>query len=141
MRSSKDRTIQKKRVNKANKVAKTERSRKQRIANKHRREEIHAIDSDMKVIVINQKTFDKHGTEIEVIDGKIRAVLPPIIDEMTEKYGKTFNIQDPSGKLNADFDSAVVEYQEVLDNEAVIEKIETRNKSAFKRLTDKLRGD
>ena len=90
MRPSKGRTIEKKRVNKANKIARTERSRKHRIANKHKREEINAIDPDMKVIVVNQKTFDKHGTEIEVMDGKIRAVLPPIVDEMTEKYGKTF---------------------------------------------------
>ena len=72
MRSSKDRTIQKKRVNKANKIAKTERSRKHRIANKHKREEIHAIDPDMKVIVMNQKTFDEYGTEIEIVDGHIK---------------------------------------------------------------------
>ena len=119
MRSSKDRTIQKKRVNKANKIAKTERSRKQRIANKHKREEIHAIDPDMKIIVMNQKTFDEYGTEIEIVDGAIKAVEPEIITELP------------------DFDSAVEEYKEVVD---VVEKIETRNKSAFRRLTDKLRG-
>ena len=138
------------------KVQKTERSRKQRTANKHKREEIHAIDPDMKVIVINQKTFDKHGTEIEVIDGKIRAVLPPIIDEMTEKYGKTFNIQDPSGKLNADFDDAVIEYQEVMDAENIVrdegqynaesdggrainDQIEKERLGVFNRLADKFR--
>ena len=115
MRNSKDRTIQKKRVNKANKIARTERSRKQRIANKHRREEIHAINPDMKVIVMNQKTFDEWGTEVKIVDGHIKAVEP------------------------ADFDSAVEEYKEVVNNEIVIEKIETRNKSAFRRLTDKLR--
>ena len=127
MRSSKDRTIQKKRVNKANKIAKTERSRKQRIANKHRREEIHAIDPDMKVIIMNQKTFDQHGTEIEVMDGKVRAVK---LDDEIIKATMDF-CKEP-----ADFDSAVEEYKEVVD---VVEKIETRNKSAFRRLTDKLR--
>ena len=73
MRSSKDRTIEKKRRNKATKVQATDASRKKRLANKHKREEIHAIDPDMKVVVINHKTFDQHGTEIEVMDGKIRA--------------------------------------------------------------------
>ena len=116
MRSSKDRTIEKKRRGKAIKVQKTEASRRKRLANKHKRKEIHAIDPDMKVVVMNQKTFDQHGTEIEVIDGKIKAVTP------------------------VDYDDAVIEYQEVMDDEAVIEKIETRNKSAFRRLTDKLRG-
>ena len=128
MRSSKGRTIEKKRVNKTNKIAKTERSRKQRIANKHKREEIHAIDPDMKVIVINQKTFDEYGTEIEVMDGKIRAAK---LDDEIIKATMDF-CKEP-----ADFDSAVEEYKEVVD---VVEKIETRNKSAFKRLTDKLRG-
>ena len=127
MRSSKGRTIKKKRVNKANKIARTERSRKQRIANKHRREEIHAIDPDMKVIIMNQKTFDQHGTEIEVMDGKIRAAK---LDDEIIKATMDF-CKEP-----ADFDSAVEEYKEVVD---VVEKIETRNKSAFRRLTDKLR--
>ena len=130
MRSSKGRTIEKKRVNKANKIARTERSRKQRIANKHKREEIHAIDPDMKVVVVNQKTFDKYGTEIEVMNGKIRAAK---LDDEIIKATMDF-CNEP-----ADYDDAVIEYQEVMDNDAVIEKIETRNKSAFRRLTDKLR--
>jgi hypothetical protein len=117
-------------VNKANKIARTERSRKHRIANKHRREEIHAIDPDMKVVVINQKTFDQHGTEIEVIDGKVRAVEP------------------------TDYDDAVIEYQKIIDRypadgtvlggitvteEPVVEKIKLKNKSALQRLTDRFK--
>ena len=122
MRSSKDRTIQKKRVNKANKIAKTERSRKQRIANKHKREEIHAIDPDMKVIIMNQKTFDQYGTEIKIVDGAIKAAESEIITE------------------SADFDSAVVEYQEVIDKEhQVVEEIKLKNKSALQRLTDRFK--
>ena len=132
MRSSKDRTIQKKRVNKVNKIARTERSRKQRIANKHKREEIHAIDPNMKVIIINQKTFDKHGTEIEVMDGKIKAVTP------------------------VDYDDAVIEYQEVVDTENIVrnekqynaetdggraidDKIEKERLFGFKALADRFR--
>ena len=115
MKRAKDRTIQKKRVNKANKIAKTEASRRRRVANKHRREEIHAIDPDMKVVIINQTTFDQHGTEIEVMNGKIRAA-----------------------KLDDEIIKATIDFcNEPADT--VIEKIETRNKSAFKRLTDKLR--
>ena len=117
MRNSKDRTIEKKRRNKATKVQKTEASRRKRIANKHKREEIHAIDPNLKVFIMNEKTYDIHGTEIEVVDGKIKAITP------------------------VDYDDAVVEYQEAIDNDAVIEKIETRNKSAFRRLTDRLRRD
>jgi len=127
MRSSKDRTIEKKRRNKTTKVQKTEASRARRISNKHKRQEIHDIDPSLKVFIMNEKTYDIHGTEIEVIDGKIKPVLINGIYKLTDK--------------SADYDEAVIEYQEVLDNKAVIEKIETRNKSAFRRLTDKLRGD
>ena len=132
MRSSKDRTIEKKRRNKATGAKRTERSRARRIANKHKREEIHAIDPDMKVVVINQKTFDKHGTEIEVIDGKIKAVTP------------------------ADYDNAVIEYQEVTDTENIVrnegqynaetdggraidDQIEKERIGVFNRLADKFR--
>ena len=85
MRSAKDRTIERKRRQKATGAKRTERSRARRLANKHKREEIHTIDPDMKVVVINQKTFDQHGTEIEVMDGKVRAVTP-VIKEVVETY-------------------------------------------------------
>ena len=133
MRSSKDRTIQKKRVNKANKIARTERSRKQRVANKHRREEIHAIDPDMKVIVMNQKTFDQHGTEIEVMNGKVRAAK---LDDEIIKATMDFCNQP------ADYDDAVEEYKEIIEKEhQVINKIETKNRSALQRLTDRFRKE
>ena len=115
MRSSKDRTIERKRRQQATGARRTERSRARRIANKHKREEIHTINPDMKVVVINQKTFDQHGTEIEVIDNKIKAVTP------------------------VEYEDAVIEYQEVMDNDAVIEEIKTKNKSALERLTDRFR--
>ena len=121
MRSSKGRTIEKKRVNKANKIAKTERSRKQRVANKHRREEIHAIDPDMKVVIINQKTFDKHGTEIEVVDGKIKSVAPELVNgiyELTEE--KTYNAESDGGR-------------------AIDDQIEKERIGAFDKLADRFR--
>ena len=130
MRSSKDRTIEKKRRNKANKVQKTEASRGKRIANKAKREEIHAIDPNLKVFIMNEKIYDIHGTEVEVIDGKIKSIVPELVNGI-------YKLNDEP----SDYDDAVVEYQEAIDNDAVIEKIETRNKSAFRRLTDKLRRD
>ena len=140
MRPSKGRTIEKKRVNKANKITKTERSRKHRVANKHRREEIHAIDPDMKVVVMNQKTFDEYGTEIEVMDGKVRAAK---LDDEVIKATIDF-CNEP-----ADYDDAVVEYQEIIDKYpadgtvlggiTVIEEIKTKNKSALQHLADKFK--
>ena len=135
MRSSKDRTIQKKRVNKANKIAKTERSRKQRIANKHRREEIHAIDPDMKVIILNQKTFDEHGTEIEVMNGKIRAITPVVEETEDTKYIEEQKRAQPYidkemgifKQIPTDFDDAVEEYKEVMDAENIVRDKEQYN--------------
>ena len=116
MRPSKGRTIEKKRINKANKIARTERSRKQRTANKHKREEIYAIDPDMKVVVVNQKTFDKYGTEIEIIDGHIKAVEP------------------------ADFDSAIEEYNAISDGgRAINDQIEKERLYGFKAIADRFR--
>ena len=100
MRNAKDRTIEKKRRNKTTKVLKTETSRRKRIANKHRREEIHAIDPNMKVIVKDQRTFDQYGTEVEVIDGKIKPVLingiykldvEPIVEEPVVENKSSFD--------------------------------------------------
>ena len=115
MRSSKDRTIEKKRRNKTMKVQKTEASRRKRLANKHKREEIHTIDPDMKVVVINQKTFDQHGTEIEVIDGKVKAVTP-VIKEVVE----TYNAESDGGR-------------------AINDQIEKERLGMFDRLADKFR--
>ena len=75
MRSSKDRTIEKKRRSKAMKVQQTEASRKKRLANKAKRKEIHAIDPNMKIVVKDQRIYDQHGNEVEVINGKIKPVL------------------------------------------------------------------
>ena len=127
MRSSKDRTIEKKRRNKAMGAKRTEASRARRISNKHKRQEIHDIDPSLKVFIMNEKTYDIHGTEIEIIDGHIKAVEP------------------------ADFDSAVEEYQEIIDKHpadntvlgevTIIEEIKLKNKSALQRLTDRFRKE
>ena len=114
MRSSKDRTIEKKRRSKAIKVQKTERSRARRTSNKHKRQEIHDIDPNLKVYIMNEKIYDIYGTEIEVVDGKIKPVLINSVYKLTDK-------------------------SEIIDNDVVIDKIKIKNRSALERLTDRFK--
>jgi len=74
MKSSKERKMDRKTKHKALSVAKTEASRQRRLDNKAKRAEIHAIDPDMKVRVINQVTYNYLGTEIMVENSKIKTV-------------------------------------------------------------------
>ena len=120
MRSSKDRTIEKKRRNKAMGAKRTEQSRARRISNKHKRQEIHDIDPSLKVFIMNQKIYDIYGTEIEVMDGKIKAVTP------------------------ADYDEAVIEYQEIIVAEsdggrAIDDQIEKERLGVFSILVSKFK--
>ena len=112
MKSSKERKMDRKRKHKELAISKTVESRQRRLDNKTKRDEIHAIDPDMKIVVINEKTYDKDGIEVQVIDGKIVNVLELAVPEI--------------------FEPGIVEVD-------VIEKIETKNRSAIQRLTDKLR--
>ena len=76
MRSAKERTHDRKRKRESMSVRKTEESRARRLANKAKRAEIHAIDPDMKVKVIDQIAYDNEGAEIKVENGKIVKWLP-----------------------------------------------------------------
>ena len=92
--------MDKKSKHKALSVAKTVKSRQRRLDNKAKRAEIHAIDPDMKVRVINQVTHDEDGDVIKVENGKIKyvePVLPPPIfgeDGHTIDYAKTVEVFD-----------------------------------------------
>ena len=112
MKSSKERKMDRKRKHKELAVSKTEQSRQRRVDNKAKRDEIHAIDPDMKIVIINEKTYDKDGIEVQVIDDKIVNVLELAVPE--------------------EFKPGIVEVD-------VIEKIKTKNKNALQRLTDKFR--
>ena len=114
MRSSKDRTIEKKRRHKATTSRRTEESRARRISNKHKRQEIHNIDPNLKVFIMDERIYDVHGVEIEVVDGKIKPVLINGIYKLTDK-------------------------SEVIDNDVVIDKIKIKNRSALERLTDRFK--
>jgi hypothetical protein len=109
-RSAKERTHERKRKRKAVSATKTNKSRIRRLANKAKRDEIHAIDPDIKVKVIDQVTYDDLGTEIMVENGKIKTVEPEIVVAVDES------------EVN------------------VIEEIKMKNRSAIQRLTDKLRS-
>ena len=74
MKSAKVRKMDRKAKHKALAVAKTVKSRKRRLDNKAKRAEIHAIDPDMKVKVIDQVTHNEYGIEIMVENGKVKCV-------------------------------------------------------------------
>ena len=116
MRSSKDRTIQKKRVNKANKIAKTEASRRKRIANKAKREEIHAIDSSVKITIVNGIPYlhNENGDTVELVNGIYTVVEDNVLHE------EAYNAESDGGR-------------------AIDDQIEKERLYAFKALTDRLK--
>ena len=85
MKSSKERKMDRKTKHKALSVAKTEASRQRRLDNKAKRDEIHAIDPDMKVKVINQVTYNYLGTEITVENNKIKTVSKDFDQKLQDK--------------------------------------------------------
>ena len=82
MKAAKERKMDCKRKHKALAVEKTVKSRQRRLDNKAKRAEIHAIDPDMKVNVINQVTHDEDGAVIKVENGKITKWLPLAVPEV-----------------------------------------------------------
>ena len=124
MRSAKVRKMDRKRRHKAQAVAQTEKSRQRRLDNKAKRAEIHAIDPDMKVKVINQVTYDDLGTEIMVENGKIKTVEPEIL------------LASDEGEVN------VMTVKEVMEREGMIapvevEEVEVKDVGKFKKLVNK----
>ena len=85
MKLSKERKMERKTKHKALSVAKTEKSRQKRLDNKAKRAEIHAIDPDMKVKVINQVTYNYLGTEITVENNKIKTVSEGFDQKLQDK--------------------------------------------------------
>ena len=138
MRSSKERKHDKKRKQDTMSVKKTERSRTRRLANKAKRAKISAINPDMKVTVIDQRIYDKHGTEIEIVNDKIVAAKldDDVIKAIAEHYSNP--VEEPLTepvkirKSNGKMDEPTSE--EIIDN------IKTRNKNVLQRLTDKFKG-
>ena len=118
--------MDRKRKNKELSVAKTDKSRQRRLDNKAKRDEIHAIDPDMKVNVVNQVAYNEFGNKIEVVNNKIVSTA----DESDINFNE----------MAHDVSSVLKSIVKQDGKYTVIEKIETRNKSAIQRLTDKLKG-
>jgi len=92
MKSAKVKKMERKAKHKALAVAKTVKSRQRRLDNKAKHDEIHAIDPDMKVRVIDQVTYNEHDIEIMVENGKIKAV--EIFEPEVEEFNKGRAIDD-----------------------------------------------
>ena len=92
VKKSKERKMERKAKHKALSVEKTVKSRQRRLDNKAKRDEIHAIDPDIKVKVIDQVTYDDLGTEIMVENGKIKTV--EIFEPEPEEHKKGMTRDD-----------------------------------------------
>ena len=122
MKSSKERKMNRKANHKALSVEKTVKSRQRRLDNKAKRDEIHAVDPDMKVRVINQVTYDDLGTEIMVENGKIKTV------EQADEW-KITSHGNPQNTTVEVFDAEVEE----------VEAVEVDDVSRFQTLVNKWR--
>ena len=90
MRSSKERKMERKRKHKEMSVVRTEKSRARRLANKAKRDEIHAIDPDAKIVIINQVPYID-DIEIDIVNNKIHPVPPVIEPEIIDKDKETMD--------------------------------------------------
>ena len=139
MRSSKDRKHVKKRTHKALAASKTEESRQRRLDNKAKRDEIHAINPDAKVKIINQKTYI-NDIEVAIVNGEINNVLELAVPEAFRH--KTILCKRCGGDKLLQM-VYCQNCQDIINKETeelVVEKIETKNKNALQRLTDKFRN-
>ena len=127
MRDAKNRKHEKKRVNKALANRKTAESRQRRLDNKTKREAIYNIDPDVKVKIIDQKTYIDVGylNEVEVIGNKIKTVETEVIAIAKEAGMEVKPIIEVST------------VEEVMKREGMIESVETTSfnklKSIFKK--------
>ena len=71
MKTAKERKMERKRKHKALAVTKTERSRKRRLDNKAKRDEIHAIDPSVKITIVNGIPYlhNENGDTVELVNG------------------------------------------------------------------------
>ena len=99
MKAAKERKIERKRKHKELSVEKTVKSRQRRLDNKAKRDEIHAVDPDMKVRVIDQVTYNYLGTEITVENNKIRTVSEDFDQKLQDKIEE---VETVIGKVDSE---------------------------------------
>ena len=87
MRSSKDRKHIKVRKRKALSATRTDASRARRLDNKAKRDAIHAINPDAKIIIVDGITY-MNGAKVKVINGQIKSHLntTPLVNETVEVF-------------------------------------------------------
>ena len=94
MKSAKEKKKDRKRKHKALAASKTDKSRQRRLDNKTKRDEIHAIDPDMKVIIKDQVTYNNDGAAIKVENGKVTIAMPEVFEPNPEEHKKGRTIDD-----------------------------------------------
>jgi len=87
MRSAKVRKMDRKAKHKAQAVAQTAKSRQRRLDNKAKRAEIHAINPDAKITIVDSITY-MNGVKVKVINGQIKSHLntTPLVNETVEVF-------------------------------------------------------
>ena len=141
MKAAKERKMDRKRKHKALAVAKTERSRARRLANKAKRDEILAINPDAKIIVKNQKTYlgnVSRSSECYVENGKIEYVVK---DPLAPTSIINRSISSNPLEIGYNPEEEKLLYDSIIDEDEVnvIEEIKAKNRSAIQRLTDKFK--
>ena len=136
MKSSKERKMERKRKNKEISVAKTVKSRQRRLDNKAKRDEIHAINPDVKVKIVNEKTYID-GWEFAVENGKLICKEPTeVVNEQKtyeDKVEETINI----GENLSEFIEPTVEVFNPEIEE--VEAVEVDDVGKFQKLVNKWR--
>ena len=93
MKAAKERKMDRKRKHKALAVAKTEKSRKRRLDNKAKRDEIHAIDSSVKITIVNgiPHLHNENGDIVELVNGIYTVVEDKDDKKLVEEIVEVFN--------------------------------------------------
>ena len=128
MKAAKERKMERKAKHKALSVAKTVKSRKRRLDNKAKRDEIHAINPDAKITIINGITY-MNGVKVRVIHGQIKSHLntAPLINEpIIDIFDETVEVFEP-------------EAEEFKKGRAIDNQIEKERLFGFKALANKFR--
>ena len=135
MKSAKERKMDRKAKHKAQAVAQTAKSRQRRLDNKAKRDEIHAIDPDMKVRVIDQVTYDDDGAVIKVENGKITKWLPLAVPEVFKPEPEILLASD-EGEVNVMVAPTVEVFNPEIEE---VEAVEVDDVGRFQTLVKKWR--
>ena len=95
MKSSKERKMERKAKHKALAVAQTAKSRQRRLDNKAKRAEIHAIDSSVKITIVNgiPHLHNENGDIVELVNGIYTVVEDKDAEKLVEETVEVFNAE------------------------------------------------